>query len=106
MLWLQLLEVLASDFARLSPVLVVREGIVVNNNKDHVHFNFLYQILIQSNPNLPCPDLPGTPIYRGHTLSPYKVHSQVFSVKQNPYLPVSPISRVIFFPQTTPVNDA
>ncbi len=48
-------------------------------------------IYLQSIPDLPCPDLPGTPIYRGHFFSSYTVHLQVFSVKQNPDLPGSPI---------------
>ncbi|MCP4490386.1 MAG: hypothetical protein GY820_24160 [Gammaproteobacteria bacterium] len=59
-------------------------------------------MVIQSNPDLPCPDLPGTPIYRGHFLSPYTVHLQVFSVKQNPDLPGSPIYRGNFLSPDNP----
>ncbi len=59
---------------------------------------------LQSNLDLPCPDLPGTPIYRNHFLSPYTVHLQVFSVKPNPDLPGSPIYRGNFLFPTTPVN--
>ena len=57
---------------------------------------------IQSNPDLPCPDLPGTPIYRGHILSPYKAHLQVFAVQHNPDLPGFLIYRGNFLSPNNP----
>ena len=67
-------------------------------------YNSINSNLVQSYPDLPCPDLPGTPIYRGHFLSPNTVHLQVFSVKQNPDLLGSPIYRDNFISPENPGN--
>ena len=77
-----------------------KEVLRVNVNNEHTVLLLYSQTLIYRAPIYREP----APIYRGHFLSPYTVQLQVFSVKQNPDLPGSPINRGNFLSPTIPVN--